>query len=65
MAGRGEPVPVDRILAAIYPDEREAPNRSRQYATFKERLCLMRGKLARVGLAVENVGRLSADSAGR
>ncbi|MTH33175.1 hypothetical protein GL279_01010 [Paracoccus limosus] len=27
------------------------------YATFKEKLSLMRGKLARVGLVVENVAR--------
>lgn len=57
MAGRGNPVPTEAILRAIYGDRDDPPDPDRMYATFKERLCLLRPKLARVGLAVENVGR--------
>ena len=57
MKGRGLPVPVAAILRAIYADDDDPPDPERQYSTFKEKLCLMRPRLARVGLAVENVGR--------
>ncbi|MFC3166813.1 hypothetical protein [Paracoccus fontiphilus] len=56
-AGNGHAVPTDSILRAIYEDEDNPPDHSRQYATFKEKLSLMRTRLAGAGLAIENVGR--------
>ncbi len=57
MAGHGEAVPTDAILSAIYGADPSPPSPARMYATFKEKLSLMRPRLARVGLVVENVGR--------
>jgi hypothetical protein len=57
MAGRGQPVPTEAILRAIYRDAHDTPDPERMYATFKEKLSLMRPRLARVGLVVENVAR--------
>lgn len=57
IAGKGQPVPTEAILRAIYHDDDNPPDHSRQYATFKEKLSLMRTRLAGAGLAIENVGR--------
>lgn len=56
-AGKGQAVPTDSILRAIYRDDDNPPDPSRQYATFKEKLSIMRSRLAGAGLAIENVGR--------
>lgn len=57
MSGHGRPVQTETILRAIYHDDDSPPDPARQYATFKEKLCLMRPKLAGAGLAIENGGR--------
>lgn len=57
MKGRGESVPTETIQRTIYHDDDSPPDADRQYSTFKEKLCLMRPKLARVGLGIENVAR--------
>lgn len=57
IAGKGQAVPIERILRAICRDDDNPPDPSRQYATFKEKLCLMRPLLAGARLAIENVGR--------
>ena len=48
---------IDSILWAIYGDDDNPPDLSRRYATFKEKLSIMRSRLADAGLAIEYVGR--------
>lgn len=56
--GKGRPVQTERIFDRMYEDDPDGgPPPARMYATFKEKLSLLRKKLIGSGVGVENVGR--------
>lgn len=55
MAGRGEPVPVSRIIAAMYSGD-DTKRSDDPCLAFKVPLSKMRPRLARLGLLVESAG---------
>ena len=56
--GKGRSVQTERIFDRMYEDDPDGgPPPARMYATFKEKLSLLRKKLIGSGVGVENVGR--------
>ena len=56
--GKGRPVQTEKIFDRMYEDDPDGgPSPARMYATFKEKLSLLKKKLNGSGVTVENVGR--------
>lgn len=56
--GKGRPVQTERIFDRMYEDDPDGgPPPARMYATFKEKLSLLKKKLIGSGVGIENVGR--------
>lgn len=56
-AGKGYPVPTERILERMYADDPDGgPKEDRQYAALKESMSRLRSRLAGSGVGIESAG---------